>query len=135
MVAPRVTVEGVKPLKRDLRWAKDQALTQAFKAAGGEGAKTVATTAAQIVPVGKTGNLRTSIRSSGTMGGGVVRSGSAKVPYAGPVHFGWPARGIEPRPFLYEAADQRAEEVTDLYYRRIQDITDEIARRSTISEQ
>jgi len=33
-----------------------------------------------------------------------VQAGRASVPYAGPIHWGWPARNIEPQPFLTDAA-------------------------------
>jgi len=59
------------------------------------------------------------------MRGGVVRMGRKAVPYAGPVHFGWPnrpnaAKGwrggpIRPNPFLYEAMDKRVGEVMAIY--------------------
>lgn len=37
------------------------------------------------------------------------------VPYAGPIHFGWPARNIEAQPFLWEAADDESDRVVSVY--------------------
>jgi hypothetical protein len=51
-----------------------------------------------------------------------VRAGRTSVPYAGPIHFGWPAHNIEPTPFLYDALDQRRSEVIDLYEQRVGDL-------------
>jgi hypothetical protein len=39
--------------------------------------------------------------------------------YAGPIHFGWPARNIQPNPFIYEVLDGRRQEVYALYADRI----------------
>jgi hypothetical protein len=44
------------------------------------------------------------------------------VPYAGPIHFGWPARNIRPNPFIYQVLDSRRDEVLKLYERRIDEI-------------
>ena len=56
-----------------------------------EAAKIVEREAKQRVPV-QTGRLRASIRSSGQQGKGVVRAGGKNVPYANPIHWGWPSR-------------------------------------------
>ena len=56
-----------------------------------EAARLVEKEAKQRVPV-QTGRLRASIRSSGQAGKGVVRAGNARVPYANPIHWGWPSR-------------------------------------------
>ena len=84
----------------------------------------VADTARPEIPV-RSGRLTGTLRTTGTMRGGVVRMGRKAVPYAGPIHFGWPnrpapARGwrggpIAPNPFLYEAMDKRVGDVMDTY--------------------
>jgi len=78
------------------------------------------------------GALKGTLRSSGTARGGFVRAGKKLVPWAGPVHFGWPnrpnpAKGwrggpIAPNPFMYEALDERRGEVADAFARYIDDI-------------
>jgi hypothetical protein len=55
-------------------------------------------------PVGATGRLASSERPAGTKTAAIVRAGSARVPYAGPIHWGWPNRGIRAQPWIYEAA-------------------------------
>ena len=106
-------VEGVAEVRRALRKMQDG--TADLKAIHAEAAKDVADTAKTIVPRGASGKLGASIRSTGQAGQGVVRAGKAAVPYAGPIHFGWPKHHIAPRPFLYEAADRRADEVKERF--------------------
>jgi|TARA_R110000751_G_scaffold159310_3_gene265023 HK97 gp10 family phage protein len=78
------------------------------------GAKLVESSAISRAPV-RSGALRASIRSTGTLRDGVVRSGKAKVPYAGPIHFGWSKRNILPQPFLYDALDARKPAVLEVF--------------------
>ncbi len=91
----------------------------------------VAERSSQLAPI-RTGRLRETIRASGTKTAGRVRAGFKRVPYAGPVHFGWATRPnyakgwqggpIEPNPFLYDALDQRRGEVFDAYFKGIKKI-------------
>lgn len=76
------------------------------------------------VPVGKTGRLKDSIREAVTKRRGAVKAGGVafKVRYAGPIHFGWPARNIVPQPFLYDALDKRRGEVLDVYWERVTEL-------------
>ena len=52
----------------------------------------------------RTGALAATVRGSGTKTRAVVRAGYARVPYAGPIHWGWPAHGITAQPWLVDAA-------------------------------
>lgn len=70
--------------------------------------------ALRIVPF-RTGALAASLKSNPTMRQGRVRVGSATVPYAGAIHFGWAARNIQPNPFIYDVLDQRRQEVFNAY--------------------
>ena len=86
-------------------------------------AETVAAAARPLTPVGPTRKLLGSIRASGTKRAGVVRAGGPSIPWGPPAHFGAPPprpQGgyIRPNPFLYSAADQRADEVLDLFDRK-----------------
>ena len=54
-------------------------------------AEIVARQAKYEVPV-RTGRLRSTIRTRSTLTQGRVVAGMARVPYAGPIHFGWPTR-------------------------------------------
>lgn len=108
-VAPRIEIEGLNKLARELRALGDDA-PKVLKEANRDAAKLVASEAAELAPV-RSGRLRRSIRATGAQRGAAVRAGGARVPYAGIVHFGFPRRGIPARPFLYEAAERRRPDV------------------------
>jgi hypothetical protein len=120
---PLITVDGYKELRRDLR-AVGQHGIDMLKAANKKAAGIVADDARPKIPY-RTGTLVGTLRFSGTQRGGYVRMGSKAVPYAGPIHFGWPGRPnvtkgwrggpIRPNPFLYDAADRRVDDVIDVY--------------------
>lgn len=130
MPAPTVEVNGARDLRRALRLAGVKLDQDALKKAHLEAAEIVARQARYEVPV-DTGKLAGTIRAAGTKTKGVVRAGFARVPYAGPIHFGWPARNIAPQPFLYEAADQRVAEVVVVYGARVREIAAEITSSTT----
>jgi hypothetical protein len=52
----------------------------------------VAAQARSRAPVGATGALASTVRGTRQIGRAVVRAGSARVPYAGNIHYGWPGR-------------------------------------------
>ena len=131
MPGGRITVDGVKQLRSAMRKAQDADIAE-LKAANAEGAAIVATQARFNVPV-DTGALQASVRSSGTNAAGVVRAGFASVRYAGVIHFGWPEHGIEPDPYLFDAADQRMAQVVDQYVDQVNKILDRIAASTTIT--
>lgn len=96
-----VRLEGAARLRRTLRKAGRD--LGDLKAAHGKAAQIAQQASAPLVPV-RTGNLKATLRSSGTSREGIIRAGRASVPYAGPIHWGWPARGIAPQPFISEGA-------------------------------
>jgi hypothetical protein len=93
-----------------------------MKATHKRAAEIVIQGAKRFVPV-VSGKLAASIRDGSTQRMGRVRVGSASVPYAGPIHFGWPARKIKPQPFIYDALDGRRNEVAAVYAKRIDELT------------
>jgi len=109
---PSIEVEGARQLKRALRQIEGG--SSDLKEIHAKAAKIVEDEAIARVPR-RSGHLANTLRSSGIASGGVVRAGFAKVPYAGPIHFGWGKRNISPNPFLYDALDQRRMEVTGEY--------------------
>lgn len=113
-----VVIQGMPQLRKQLNALSDDAIND-LKAAHLENANLVASTAKTLIPV-RTGRLRDTIRPAGTKTGGRVRAGFKKVPYAGPIHFGWSSRNIKPQPFLYDALDQRRNEVMNNYERQIE---------------
>jgi hypothetical protein len=79
-----------------------------------DAAEAVLSAALSLVPV-RSGVLRNTLRAAGTQKSGRVRAGFARVPYAGPIHFGWTERNIIPQPFLYAALDSRRMAVLEAY--------------------
>lgn len=49
------------------------------------------------------GRLQATLRPGRGKTKSVVRAGGARTPYAGVIHYGWPARNIAPQPFLADA--------------------------------
>ena len=147
-IRPGVRVVGLKQFNKTLRGLGDDAIND-IKQAHAASAKIVEDAARPKIPVHgsvsvisgipywrqpshSSGQMRSTLRSSGTRRGGFVRAGKKLVPYAGPVHFGWPSRPdaakgwqggpIRPNPFLFSALDQRREQVADAFARYIDDI-------------
>lgn len=120
----------------------DKELARAFDAAAGdigpavdaaerEEGEATARGARSRAPVLR-GRLRGSIRASG----GTVTAGGVGVPYAGPIHFGWPsrpnpARGwrggpIAPNPFLFDALDERERHMVDTFGAAVDEATAQV---------
>lgn len=96
-----IRVDGARQLRSTLRRAGDDLSDlKDIHAEVGRIVEPVARAGAPVV----SGRLAATVRSSGTKTQTVVRAGYASVPYAGPIHWGWPARRIRPRPFIADAA-------------------------------
>jgi hypothetical protein len=131
-----VKIEGLSAVQRDLRgMGKDLDLVKGeFLATNRKVAEIVIEGSKKFVPV-LSGALANSIRDASTKKSAKIRVGSRGggkrygassagdvVEYAGPIHFGWPARRIKPQPFIYEATDQRRSEIAMKYAERITSI-------------
>ena len=94
----RVRVQGLRTAQRQLAAAGASAddLKDLMQALG-----SIVTKAAN--PPEKTGRLAATIRAGRGKTKAVVRAGGARAPYAGVIHYGWPARNIRPQPFLTDA--------------------------------
>lgn len=118
-----VQVEGTRELRKELKAAGDD--LSDLKDANAEAAGIVTPVARVGAPV-VSGALAGSLRSSGTASAAVIRAGYASVPYAGPVHWGWPSRGIKPNPFIVEAAKQTQPRWVAAYERAVDRILSKI---------
>lgn len=96
-----VRVEGLRELRRGLRQLGED--TADLKEANAAAAAIVASAAAARAPR-RTGRLAATVKGNRAVGRATVRGGGARVPYAGPVHWGWPARHIDGQPFVVDAA-------------------------------
>lgn len=104
MVYAGLRIEGGRNLRRTLRQAGSD--LSDLKAANAAAAGIVANRAKSWAPV-RTGRLAATVRSSGTKTAGITRAGNNRksgVPYAAPIHWGWPSRGIKANPFLSYSA-------------------------------
>lgn len=116
----KTEIIGLREVQRDLRKLGDDTKTE-MKGTHKEAAEIVVMGAKRLVPY-RTGALAASIKALATQSSGRVRAGSASVPYAGPIHFGWPARAIKPQPFIYDALDSRVDDIRRIYADRIDEL-------------
>lgn len=114
-----VQVDGLKQLRKTLKAAGDD--LSDLKAANAEAAEVAAAGGRTRVPT-LTGLLASSIRSTGTKTAGIVRAGKAAIPYAGPIHWGWPNRGIPENPFLSDGATDTEPTWLPIYENRLNEI-------------
>jgi hypothetical protein len=119
-----VQIEGVRELSRALGKA-DADLKTELRLIHKDVAGVVSDEARNLVPV-RSGALRDSIRPLGTQRVGRVAAGKARVPYAGPIHFGWPARNISPQPFLVDALQHESTTISVVYEREIRQFIDRV---------
>lgn len=120
-----VKIEGLSKLQKDLRKLSTDALDlnkQEFLSTNKKVAEIIIDESKKYIPV-RSGALAQSVRNASTKKSAKIRAGSVAVPYAGPIHFGWPSRGIRPNPFLYDAIDRRRDEVRERYVDLIDALT------------
>lgn len=123
-----IRVDGLDELRKDLRRVKDSELNDEMKAIHEELARDVLRGAEPNVPV-RTGALLASLRAAGTVRDAIGRVGKASVPYAPPIHWGHPARGIAARPFLTDAAARLERDIVDRYDRQVAGMLDRVVGR------
>jgi hypothetical protein len=121
--AGTVRVEGTRELRRALKQAGDDLddLKDANQAAG----KIVLEEAEPRTPR-RTGRLAATGRVNRAAGKANVSYGSAKVPYAGPIHWGWPARHIAAQPWVLEAAEASQPKWVQAYSDAVQKVLDKV---------
>lgn len=113
----KIEISGLKEAQKALRTLSKESRDK-MKETHRKAGQIIVEAATPLVPR-ETGALLASIKSAPLQRQGRVRLGSAALPYAGPIHFGWPARNIKPNPFIYEVLDGRRAEVSRLYEDRI----------------
>lgn len=133
-----VKVTGAKELRKAIRQIEDAAAKKGMQA----DLKGAYRTAARAVEVQakmeaprRSGRLAGSIKSKGTTtGASIVAGGLKSVPYAGPIHYGWPSRPnkskrwrggpIAANPFLTRAAAGSIDIVRDVLADELQRVLD-----------
>lgn len=118
-----VRVEGLGQLVRDLKAAGGS--LDDLKDANQAVSRIVLDDARPRVPH-RTGRLAASGRINRAAKKANVLFGSASLPYAGPIHWGWPSRHIAAQPFGVDAAEATQPEWLEAYEREIQKLLDDV---------
>jgi hypothetical protein len=118
-----IRIEGLDELARSMRRA-GQDMTE-LKEAHTRAAAIVADRAAELAPR-RSGRLAGSIRPAKQAKRARIMAGGAKVPYANPIHWGWPSRNIAASMFMVDAAQQTEPEWTKAYFEDVQAILDKV---------
>ncbi|WEV47012.1 HK97 gp10 family phage protein [Bifidobacterium sp. ESL0690] len=118
-----IEVKGASQLARTLR--KAGADSKDLRNVNKKAAQVVVPAAQGRVPV-RSGALQRSIRAGATQKAGVIRAGKKSVPYAAPIHWGWPGHHIKPNTFLTDAAKQTEPAWVDIYNEEIQKIINQV---------
>jgi len=106
-----VRVQGLNALTRDLQ--KLGAEVDDLKDVFGEIAKEGAELASSFAPV-RTGRLRDTLRGNRAKNKAVITAGRARVPYAGAINYGWPARNITGALFMQKADAELSPRAVDM---------------------
>ena len=124
----RLKVTGLTELNAAMKAAPgrlDRKLGQANKRAVNEAIKPPVKRGA---PRGATGNLARSVRGSASAkGAALLVGGGAKVPYAGVINWGWPAKNIRAQEFIYKGIMQGEEKMLEIYLTHIEEVAKLIA--------
>lgn len=118
-----VRVAGARELRRTLKAAGDDLadLKSAHKAAGDIVVRRADSTAPRV-----SGRLERSTRAGAAAGSATIRAGGRKVPYANPIHWGWPRRHITAQPWISAAAKDTEPEWLRLYQAAVDKIINTI---------
>lgn len=101
MAQPGVKVVGGRRLRRSMKAAGVE--LSELKAVHSAVARMVAEKAAKRAPH-RSGLLASTVRGNNAAARSTVMAGKASVPYAAPIHWGWPARNIKAQPWISETA-------------------------------
>lgn len=100
-----------------------------LKKANMEVATLVAATAKQRAPVGtrsKKRRLSETVRPFASQTVARIRVGGKAIPYANPIHWGWPDRGIKPNRFVSDAASDTEMRWIKIYGQHMEKIVNTI---------
>jgi hypothetical protein len=119
-----VHVVGARQLRSSLRTA-GQSMDD-LKDANAKVGALVAQESRPAAPRGRTGRLAASVRPTRAVARASVNAGSAAVPYAGPIHWGWPVRHIAAQPFIAVVAAATQPDWLPIYEQDLQTICDSV---------
>lgn len=116
-----IRIQNLREVQASLR-ALDASLPKELRAINKDAAEIIAEEARPDVPT-RSGKLLRSLKAQAEQRVGKVKMGSpTRVPYAGPIHWGWPARNIEPQPVIAEALADRYDDVVEYYDNALRDL-------------
>ena len=118
-----VEVEGGRRLRSSLKKA---GVDMKRLSAINRKAATMVANAARPATPRLTGRLAASVRAGATQRAGIVRAGRKTLPYAGPIHWGWPRRGIRPQPWIANTASATEGAWVPLYERHMKEIVKDV---------
>lgn len=119
-----VKVKGARKLRAELKRAGIDIAD--LKEAHAEASHIAERAARPLTPVGATRRLKGSLRSSGTKTAAILRAGRKSVPYAGPIHWGWPKRRIKPQPFMSDGAEASRPQWLPVYQQAVDAVLSKI---------
>ena len=133
IVSGRIDVEGLRETNRELKSL--EADKADIIASNVNAAETLIKAAIPLVPT-LTGALRSTLKPARVQNYAEARGGSARVPYANPVHWGWSivgprhkgtlapgtVRNIAPQPFFSKALGYTKDEIIANYERDMQNL-------------
>lgn len=109
----RIEVEGLADFQRTVRRLKDKELNTALRKANKTAAEVVVDDAKRGGHIPRrTGRLAASVKAVSDLKNATIRS---RLPYAGPIHYGWARRNIKAQPFLSVGVRKKRDEIRRVY--------------------
>lgn len=122
-ISSEARVEGLGKLRRTLKKAGGD--VSELRAANLRAAQIILPIAQALAPR-TTGRLAASMRATATPRAGSVKTGRKALPYAGPIHWGWPARNIKPNPWVASAAQDNEQLWIEAYVKHVSEAIDQV---------
>jgi len=114
-----VSVKGLREVTRSFK--QYEGAVDDLKTANAAISSKVAQSAVATTPK-LTGRLASTVKGNRAVQRVQIKAGGARVPYAGVIEYGWPARNIEAQPFLRRAAWTNKDYVIQQYSSNLESI-------------
>ena len=123
MVEGPIRIKGLRELQRELRSLSGGRFRRELSKTNRDYVqRNLAPEVAAAAPH-RTGTLAASVRGLGRATAARLAVGSeVRVPYAGPINFGWPARNIAPQEFIYSTIGRDTDDLLDRYEEALRDL-------------
>jgi carbon monoxide dehydrogenase subunit G len=114
-----VSVKGLREVTRSFK--QYEGAVDDLKTANAAISSKVAQSAVATTPK-LTGRLASTVKGNRAVQRVQIKAGGARVPYAGVIEYGWPARNIEAQPYLRRAAWTNKDYVIQQYSSNLESI-------------